>query len=130
MSKRKRPAVSKGESVVISALWRLKRGTLGQIHEEVLSHQSMEYTTVQSYLRRLESKGYVKAQRYGRTKVYQPAIKADTVIGNSIDRLVEQMVSGDSMPVIRHLVQERGLSKSEIAELRAMIDAAEHRAKE
>ena len=125
MNRRKRPELSKGESVVVSALWRLQRGTLGEIHQEVLAHQKMEYTTVQSYLRRLEAKGYVKFKNYGRTRIYQAAIKPETVIGNSIDRFVEQMVSGDSMPILRHLVQRRGLTQDELKELGDMIEAAQ-----
>ena len=125
MSRKGRPALSKGESVVASALWRLGSGALGEIHKEVIKHQEMDYLTVQSYIRRLEVKGYVQSKKQGRIKVYSSAVKPETVIGRSVDNLIEQMVSGEAMPILRHLIQCRDLSKDEIAELRKMINEAE-----
>ena len=125
MNRKNRPELSKGESVVASALWRLGTGSLGDIHKEVISQQPMDYVTVQSYVRRLEAKGYVRFKKQGRIKVYSSAVKPETVIGKSVDRLIEQMVSGQAMPILRHLIQRRDLSKDELSELRQMIDEAE-----
>lgn len=130
MSK-KRVSLSKGEMVVASALWRLGSATLGELFEEVVdANESMEYATVQSYIRRLEDKGYVKSKKTGRNKVYQPAVKPEKVIGQTVDEMLRQLVSGQSMPVFRHLIQERGVTKDEIDQLRKMINEAEATDKE
>ena len=125
MARKNRPELSKGESVVASAIWRLGSGSLGDIHQEVIKFQEMDYVTVQSYLRRLEGKGYVQFKKQGRIKVYSSSVKPETVIGQSVDRLIEQMVSGEAMPILRHLIQKRNLSKDELCELRQMIEKAD-----
>lgn len=127
---KKRAPLSKGEMIVASALWRLGTATLGQLHAEVESTETMEYATVQSYIRRLESKGYVKAKKDGRNKIYRPAVKPEKVIGQTVDDMLNQLVSGQSMPVFRHLIQNRPVTRSELDELRRMIDEAESNALE
>lgn len=122
---KKRAALSKGEMVVASALWRLGDATLGELHIEVQEVEPMEYATVQSYIRRLESKGYVKFKKEGRNKRYRSAVKPEKVIGQTIDQMLDQLVSGESLPVFRHLIQGRGVSPDELNELRQLIDEAE-----
>lgn len=124
MAKKTAP-LSKGEMVVASALWRLETATLGELHEEVSQSDSMEYATVQSYIRRLETKGYVKAKRVGRNNVYSPKIKPEKVIGQTLDQMMKQLFDGKAIPLFRHLIKDRGISDSELAELRAMIESAE-----
>ncbi|MEL7498408.1 MAG: BlaI/MecI/CopY family transcriptional regulator [Planctomycetota bacterium] len=122
---RKRAGLSKGEMVVASALWRLGNATLGELYKEVEQTDSMEYATVQSYIRRLEAKGYVKSKKEGRNKCYRAAVKPEKVIGQNIDELLDQLVSGQSLPVFRHLIEQRRVSQDELQELRRMIDDAE-----
>jgi predicted transcriptional regulator len=122
---RKTAALSKGEMVVASALWRLKSASLGELHEEVAKSDSMEYATVQSYIRRLETKGYVKAKRVGRNNIYSPKIKPEKVIGQTLDQMMKQLFDGKAIPLFRHLISERGISESELAELREIVDSAE-----
>lgn len=122
---RKTAALSKGEMVVASALWRLKSASLGELHEEVGKSDSMEYATVQSYIRRLESKGYVKAKRAGRHNIYSPKIKPEKVIGQTLDQMMKQLFDGKAIPLFRHLISERGISESELAELREIVASAE-----
>ena len=124
---RKPAALSKGEMVVASALWRLKSASLGELHEEVTRSDAMEYATVQSYIRRLESKGYVKSKRDGRSKIYSPRIKPEKVIGQTLDQLMSQLFDGKAIPLFRHLISERGISEAELAELKEMVNAAEEK---
>ena len=122
---KKRAGLSKGEMVVASALWRLKSGSLGEIHEEVVRHQAMEYSTVQSYVRRLEAKGYVKSRKVGRNNVYSSKVKPDQVMGRAIDQMLNQLFAGETIPIFRHLIRERGISDQEMAELRELLNEAD-----
>ena len=124
MSKKRTP-LSKGESVVVSALWQLESASLGALYEEVSREHSMEYSTVQSYIRRLEAKGYVKSKKVGRNNIYSPKIKRERVIGQALDQMLKQMFAGDTIPIFRHLINERGISDAEMAELRQMLKDAD-----
>ncbi|MEM6472888.1 MAG: BlaI/MecI/CopY family transcriptional regulator [Planctomycetota bacterium] len=122
---RKTVPLSKGETVVAAALWRLKSASLGELHEEVAKSEAMEYATVQSYIRRLEAKGYVKAKRVGRNNVYRPKIRPEKVIGQTLDEMMKQFFDGKTVSLFRHLISERGITESELAELRAIVEEAD-----
>ena len=117
-----RPALSKGEMEVARLLWDRKSATVREIHEALPPERPLDFTTVQTYLRRLESKGYVTSKLDGRTRVYKPKIKPRTVIRETVDDLVDRLFGGDTLPLVRHLIEDRGLSDEEIAELRRLLE--------
>lgn len=117
-----RPALSKGEMEVARVLWDLKSATVRQVHEAFPAERRMDYTTVQTYLRRLETKGYVKAALDGRIRIYSPRVKPQTVIRETLDDLVDRLFGGEALPLVRHLIEDRGISDDDVAELRQLLD--------
>ncbi len=116
-----RPALSKGEMEVARVLSDLKKATVREVHESFPADRAIDFTTVQTYLRRLEAKGYVTAELDGRTRVYTPRVKLRTVIRETLDDLIDRLFCGETLPLVRHLIEERGVSDDELAELRQLI---------
>lgn len=120
-----RAGLSKGEMEVVRLLWKLAPASVRQIHEALPPEREMDFATVQTYLRRLETKGYAKSTLDGRVRIYSAKTKARTVIRQTVDDLVNRLFAGDTMPLMRHLIEERGIDEHELAELRAMLDRLE-----
>ena len=120
-----RAALSKGEMEVARVLSDLKKATVREVHESFPAERAIDFTTVQTYLRRLETKGYVKAELDGRTRVYTPRVKLRTVIRETLDDLIDRLFGGEALPLVRHLIEERGVSDDELAELRHLIERLE-----
>lgn len=120
-----RAGLSKGEMEVVRLLWKLAPASVRQIHEALPPERAMDFATVQTYLRRLETKGYAKSTLDGRVRIYSAKTKARTVIRQTVDDLVNRLFAGDTMPLMRHLIEERGIDEHELAELRAMLDRLE-----
>lgn len=120
-----RAGLSKGEMEVVRLLWKLAPASVRQIHEALPPEREMDFATVQTYLRRLETKGYAKSTLDGRVRIYSAKTKARTVIRQTVDDLVNRLFAGDAMPLMRHLIEERGIDEHELAELRAMLDRLE-----
>ncbi|MCA9154335.1 MAG: BlaI/MecI/CopY family transcriptional regulator [Pirellulaceae bacterium] len=121
----RRAALSKGEMEVARLLWQLKQATVRQVHEAFPADRTIDFTTVQTYLRRLETKGYATARLQGRTRVYSPTVRPRTVIRETIDDLVDRLFGGETMPLVRHLIEDRGIRDEDLAELRELIDRLE-----
>lgn len=117
-----RAALSKGEMEVARVLSDLKRATVREVHDSFPAERAIDFTTVQTYLRRLEAKGYAKAELDGRTRVYTPRVKLRTVIRETLDDLIDRLFGGEALPLVRHLIEERGVSDDELAELRQLIE--------
>jgi predicted transcriptional regulator len=85
----------------------------------------MDYSTVQTYLRRLETKGYLSTKRDGRNKLYSPKVQATQVICSLVTDLVDRLFDGQVLPMMNHLVANHQLSPEELDELRRFIDQQE-----
>lgn len=120
-----RPALSKGEMEVARVLWELGQATVREVHAALPDSRVVEFATVQTYLRRLESKGYITGRLAGRTRIYTPKVKPRTVIRETLDDLVDRLFGGETLPLMRHLIEDRGITDEELAELRKLIDRME-----
>jgi len=118
----KRPALSKGELEVANIVWELGEATVRQVHESLPQDRDIDFVTVQTYLRRLEAKGYLRTTMQGRSKVYRQKVKPQTVIRETVSDFVSRLFNGESLSLMRHLIEERGISDDEIDELRQLLD--------
>lgn len=107
---------------VARVLWELGSATVRQVHDAFPPERRIDFTTVQTYLRRLEQKGYVRAALEGRTRVYSARVKPRTVIRETLDDLVDRLFGGETLPLVRHLIEDRGISEAELAELKDLLD--------
>lgn len=117
-----RPQLSKNELEVARLVWDLRRATVREVLEALPAERGIEYKTVQTYLRRLEEKGYVRADRAGRSTVFTPLAKPAEVIRDAVGDLVDRLFHGDALPLVEHLVEDGRLTPGEVQRLRSMLE--------
>jgi len=120
-----RPGLSKSELEVARVVWMLKDANVRAVYEALAEIRDIDFTTVQTYLRRLEEKGYLNVRLEGRSRFYSPKVRPRTVIRETVDDLVERLFAGEAMPLMKHLVEERRFSVDEIEQLRQLINRME-----
>lgn len=120
-----RPRLSKGELAVANAIWKIGEATVGSVFEELSESRDIDYSTVQTYIRRLEAKGYVQARRVGRTKIYSAKVRPRQVIREAIDELLGTLFNGEAMPLVRHLIAHGDISDEEIGQMRQLLNKLE-----
>ncbi|MDP6442246.1 MAG: BlaI/MecI/CopY family transcriptional regulator [Pirellulaceae bacterium] len=117
-----RPALSKAELETARIVWRLGEATVRQVFDRAPPERAWDFKTVQTYLRRLESKGYLKTKKVGRNRVYLPRVKPDQVVRETVDDFVNRLFDGQTLPLFQHMLQDRGVSTEEVQQLRDLID--------
>jgi BlaI family transcriptional regulator, penicillinase repressor len=120
-----KPALSKSEMEIVRLLWEIGPATVREIHAEVCKSRQADFATIQTFLRRIESKGYATSKLDGRTRVYSAKTRPRTVIRDTVDDLIVRLFGGETMPLVKHLIEERGIEASEIEELRKLVDRLE-----
>jgi len=120
-----RPSLSKAELEIARIVWNLKNAGVRQVFEALPAGRDIDFTTVQTYLRRLEDKGYLNARLEGRNRVYSPKVRPQTVIRETVGEMVDLLFGGETMPLMKHLVEERKFSADEIDQLRKLLDQLE-----
>jgi BlaI family transcriptional regulator, penicillinase repressor len=123
----KRPAVAKSELEVAQLVWQLGQASVRQVLDALPAERGLDFKTVQTYLRRLEAKGYLRSRSEGRAKIYVARVQPEQVRREVINDFVHRLFGGDTIPLFQHLIKDRGLSDAEIGELRAMLDRLENR---
>ncbi|MEM6328654.1 MAG: BlaI/MecI/CopY family transcriptional regulator [Planctomycetota bacterium] len=121
----KKQTLSNAETEVARVLWGLGEATARQVTDAMPPGQRRDFSTIQTYLSRLEAKGYVESSRVGRTKLFAPLIKPSMVIRETVDDLVERLFGGEAFSLLKHLVADRDVTAEELAELRQLIDSLE-----
>lgn len=118
----RRKSLSKGEMEIARVLWEIGPATVRQVHDVTSASREVDFATVQTYLRRLESKGYATSKLEGRTRIYAAKTKPRTVIRDTVDDLVNRLFGGRAMMLVRHLIEDGDMDPEQVAELRQLID--------
>jgi len=125
----KRPALAKSELEITRIVWKLGSARVREVVEALPAGRGLDFFTVQTYLRRLKAKGYLKTRRDGRADIYFPAIRPTSVIREIIADFVDRTFGGEALPLMQHLIQDRGLTDEEIGQLQVVLDEFKSRRK-
>ena len=125
----KRPALAKSELELARIVWELGQATVRQVYEALPAERKLDFWTVQTYLRRLKAKGYLKTRRQGRSNVYSPRVRPAQVVRDVVDDFINRLYDGETLPLFQQLIHDRGLSDEEIAELQKMLNQLKERKK-
>lgn len=118
-------ALSKAEMEVARIVWERGRATVRDVCEALSTSRDVEYKTIQTFLRRLEAKGYVKTERVERSLVYSPRTKPQKVIRDAVSDFVNRLFGGEALPLLEHVIQEQGLTSDDLSKLREILKKAE-----
>jgi BlaI family penicillinase repressor len=91
--------------------------------------RGLDFFTVQTYLRRLKIKGYLKTRRHGRADIYLPAVKSTRVIRDVTADFLQRVFGGEPLPLMQHLIEDHGLTDEQIDQLQAALNQWKRRSK-
>lgn len=112
----------KSELEIARIVWRMGEATVRQVFEALPKGRNLDFWTVQTYLRRLKDKGYLKTHRVGKGHVYSPAIQPKHVMCQLMDDFFDRVLDGEVIPLFQHLIESRGLTDDEIDHLQEHLD--------
>jgi predicted transcriptional regulator len=118
----RRPAISDTELEVLKVLWERPEGTVREILEALQPQRRWAYTTVQTLLSRLETKGYVASERGGPAHVYRAVVSRDQLLQQGLNDLSDRLCEGTASPLLMALVEGVRFSAEEIEQLRRLLD--------
>jgi BlaI family penicillinase repressor len=121
MTKRKLPAVSPAETEILRLVWQLDKATVQEVCNKLPAKRKITYATVQTLLRRLESKGYLKHRIRGKAHVFFAAVKSEKVIKRSVSDFLDRLFGGDPVPLMQYLAEHGKIDADDIKKLKELI---------
>jgi len=122
MTKRKLRAMSPAETEILRIVWQIGEATVQQVCELLPRKRKIAYKTVQTLLRRLESKGYLKHRTKGKAYVFSPAVKREVVVKRTVLDFLDKLFGGDPRPLMQFLAQEGHIDAKDVERIRDLID--------
>jgi predicted transcriptional regulator len=120
--------LGEGELAVMRVLWDLGpltvRDVMTILHER---GKTVAYTTVMTFLTRLEQKGVVASNKRDTAYVYRAKVSRESVSASRIRSLLDQLYDGAAAPMLLQLIESGTLSPEELAQLRRLIDDLDSR---
>jgi BlaI family transcriptional regulator, penicillinase repressor len=119
--------ISEAESRVMEVLWQQAPLSSEQIVAAIQKHSDWHEKTIRTLLNRLLGKAAVEASRDGRRYLYTPLLSRAQWQSQESRSLLDRVFGGRVAPLLAHFSQHEKLSAKDIAELRKLIDAIEHK---
>lgn len=118
--------VGASELEVLKVLWDEGPCTVRQVHAALHDRgRRVAYTTVMTFLNRLEQKGSVAADKRGLAYVYRAVVSREKLSRSRLKTLVQEMYDGAAGSLVLHLVKSEQLTPNEVAELQKLLDKLE-----
>jgi predicted transcriptional regulator len=105
--------LTKAEEQVMQVLWKLEKGFLKDILEEMPAPKPHS-NTVATLLKILVDKKFVGTETIGRMHLYSPLISKQAYSKNSLSGLVKSYFGGSFSKAVSFLVEENKLSVEEL----------------
>ncbi|MFN0056336.1 MAG: BlaI/MecI/CopY family transcriptional regulator [Planctomycetales bacterium] len=122
----RKQVLSDTELEVLKSLWEVGEGTVRELHERLAGQgRQWAYTTVLTFLMRLEVKGYVVSDKAGIAHRYRPVVSRDSLLRQKLVALADELCDGTAAPLMQALVSERHFSADEISQFRKLLDELE-----
>ena len=114
---------------IMQVLWVRGAATVGEVHE-AMSARGLAQATIATLLRRMDKKGAVTHEKYGRQFVYRARITAKEAKRSMMAEVADRLFPDQLPALINHLLAQRKIGAEELAEVKALIEAKEHEARE
>lgn len=120
--------LGEAELQVLKALWDAGPATVREVMNRLhAAGKRVAYTTVLTFLTRLEQKGYVKSNKSDLAYVYRAAVSRNQVTRSRLKAVIDALFDGEAAPLVLQLMKTERFSTEELAELQRHIDHIEAR---
>lgn len=120
--RRKSETLTSQELEIMKVIWPKGQATIRDVYDALRAKRPIAYTTVQTMMNILETKGHLKRQAGEKAYIYAPVRAQQIVVRSMVREFVDRVFDGSSRPLLVHLLKEKGLTDRERRELQKLLD--------
>lgn len=120
--------MSAAEAQIMKLVWKSGGNlTSGELTQQLVAMGTdWKRSTVSTFISRLCEKGLLRSEKQGRTYLYTALVSQREYRAAAAGDFVEKLFGGSTKGLISALVEERKLSREDIAELRKYLESEEN----
>lgn len=105
-------------------LWEKQTATVSEITDVLSTKRRVHYSTVQTLLRILETKGYVAHEKSGRAFTYRPVINQQQARRRALRHLVSRLFNNSPTQLVMNVLEDHKIDPGELELLKRLIKDA------
>jgi BlaI family penicillinase repressor len=110
------------ELEIMKVIWPRGQATIREVYDELRGRRAVAYTTVQTMMNILETKGHLKKEPGEKAQRYAPVRPQQLVVRSMVREFVNRVFDGSARPLLVHLLKEKGLTERERKELQRLLE--------
>jgi BlaI family transcriptional regulator, penicillinase repressor len=124
MPRKRSPTLTDAEARVMAVLWELRSATVADVVSALRRRRPVTYSTVQTMLRILETKGYVAHEKVARAFIYRPRIDERQARLRALRQLASRLFDDSPSLLVVNVLEDEALDPEELKRLKKMIEVA------
>jgi BlaI family transcriptional regulator, penicillinase repressor len=124
MPRKPSAALTDAEAAVMAVVWRLRRASVGDVVAAMNETRAVTYSTVQTIMRILETKGYVTHDKVARAFFYAPVVDERQARRRALRHLVNRLFEGSPSLLVLNVLEDEEIDPAERDQLRKLIERA------
>ena len=117
--------LSENEWYIMQILWENSSATLRELCDAFSESKGWTKHAISSFLKRMQEKGAISVDESGKVKRYLPLWDKEETILEETHSIMDRVYQGNLLLMVSNAVKEQKLSKTEIDELKKMLDGME-----
>lgn len=116
------PRPTDAELEILAAVWSIGPATVRQVYERISGRRAVQYSTVLKFMQIMADKGLLLRDEEQRAHVYKAARPREWTQQQLAGHLLERAFSGSAKALLIGALSSKKTTKSELAELRKLVD--------
>jgi BlaI family transcriptional regulator, penicillinase repressor len=108
----------------MAVLWESQRATVADVVRVLSRRRVVSYSTVQTILRILETKGYVAHDKVARAFIYRPLVDERQARRRALRHLVSRLFKGSLSLLVLNVLEDERIDPDELRQLKKLIEHA------
>ena len=123
MARQTSPALTDAEARVMAVLWKRSSATVADV-VAAFKKRPVTYSTVQTILRILETKGYLAHEKIERAFVYRPIVDQTQARRRAMRHLVGRLFDNSPSLLVSNVLEDESIDPAEVKRLKELIERA------
>ena len=124
MARHQSPTLTDAEARVMAVLWQRETATVGDVVAALKRKRPVTYSTVQTILRILETKGYLTHDKVERAFVYRPVVDQRQARRRALKHLVKRLFDGSPGLLVLNVLEDEDIDPAERLQLKKLLEGS------
>jgi len=106
----------------MDVLWQKGSATVGEVMAVLPDDPPVAYNTVQTTLRILEQKGYVRHTKSNRAFIFTPLVGRGEASGSAVSHLLSQFFQNSPKLLVLRILEDQRVESQQLERIKKMIE--------